>query len=296
MSITGVHNPSRPPSARVDGWSTLVGQTLMHWSHLIQRSRNSDSSTEPGGRIAFLLNAVGLTAADNRRNGYASTPATAVNNTRRRLTAGQATSVSGTWLMTGRLNSLPSFGKYFFGGMNRNRNASSGQSSMQLKQTKHSLLRSAACGSDAPSQWLTHRSQSVQRVRSRSIRHQANRDNTPRNAPSGQSTRQKNRGMTRFIPTRPSITRPTNQAPKKIRCSGLPGENENACNQFAPSPRVSSVWLAWSTPRSTAGATAAVNVRYMIQIGSSNPICNAPNAANTRNMIRMMYFRPKIGR
>jgi len=35
--------------------------------------------------------------------------------------------------------------------------ASSGQSSMQLKQTKHSLLRSWVCGSEAPSQLLRQR-------------------------------------------------------------------------------------------------------------------------------------------
>ena len=29
-SMTGVHNPSRPPSARVEGCRTLVGQTLIH--------------------------------------------------------------------------------------------------------------------------------------------------------------------------------------------------------------------------------------------------------------------------
>ena len=40
-SITGVQSPSSPPSNRVEGCSTLVGQTLMHWSHLMQRSRNS---------------------------------------------------------------------------------------------------------------------------------------------------------------------------------------------------------------------------------------------------------------
>src|SRR5690242_11116606 len=51
--ITGVHSPSRPPSDKVDGWSTFVGQTRMHWSHLMHRSRNSLSSTDPGGRIAF---------------------------------------------------------------------------------------------------------------------------------------------------------------------------------------------------------------------------------------------------
>src|ERR1051326_285003 len=202
MSITGVHKPSSPPCSSVEGWRTLVGQTLMHWSHLMQRSRNSLSSTEPGGRIAFLLNPRGFTDADNRRNGYASTPTTPVNNNRRRLRSGHVTSVSGILLITGLPNSLPSTGFCFFSGNRRNESASSGQSSMQLKHTKHSLLRKAAWGSDAPSQCVTHRLQSVQRVRSRSIRHSENRDSQPRNAPSGHNTRQKNRGITRFIPTR----------------------------------------------------------------------------------------------
>ena len=30
-----------------------MGQTRMHWSHLMQRRRNSSSATEPGGRIAL---------------------------------------------------------------------------------------------------------------------------------------------------------------------------------------------------------------------------------------------------
>ena len=88
---------------------------------------------------------------------------------------------------------------------------------MQLKQTKHSLLRRAAWGSEAPSQWRRHRLQSVHLVRSRSMRQKAKRDSTPRNAPSGHSTRQKKRGMTRFMPTSATSASPTNQAPANIR-------------------------------------------------------------------------------
>ena len=65
---------------------------------------------------------------------------------------------------------------------------------MQLRQTKHSLLRRSPCGSDAPSQLFRQRSQSVQRTGSRSIRQSENRLKIPSNAPSGQTTRQKNRG------------------------------------------------------------------------------------------------------
>jgi hypothetical protein len=67
--ITGVHSPSKPPSARVEGCRTLVGHTLMHWSHLMHRSRNSLSSTLPGGRMVFSLNPRSFTAAESRTNG-----------------------------------------------------------------------------------------------------------------------------------------------------------------------------------------------------------------------------------
>ena len=46
--MIGVQSPSRPAS-NIAGWRTLVGQTRMHWSHLMQRRRNSSSATEPGG-------------------------------------------------------------------------------------------------------------------------------------------------------------------------------------------------------------------------------------------------------
>src|SRR4051795_3112875 len=52
--MIGVQSPSTPASKRL-GWRTFVGQTRMHWSHLMQRRRNSSSATEPGGRITALL-------------------------------------------------------------------------------------------------------------------------------------------------------------------------------------------------------------------------------------------------
>ena len=99
------------------------------------------------------------------------------------------------------------------GGMNLNESASSGQSSMQLKHTKHSLLRNCVCGSDAPSQFFRHRSQSTHLAVSRSMRQRDTVDSVPRNAPSGQSTRQKKRGMTTFMPTRNSSMNPMAHAP-----------------------------------------------------------------------------------
>src|SRR6185312_5119113 len=52
--MIGVQSPSIPASNRL-GWSTFVGQTRMHWSHLMQRRRNSSSATDPGGRITARL-------------------------------------------------------------------------------------------------------------------------------------------------------------------------------------------------------------------------------------------------
>src|SRR5262249_60112527 len=95
--ITGVQRPSRPPSLKVDGCSTLVGQTRMHWSHLMQRSRNSLSSTEPGGRIALAEKPRRLTAAERRRNGNIKTPATPAKNQRRGRTSGGSRTVASTF-------------------------------------------------------------------------------------------------------------------------------------------------------------------------------------------------------
>jgi len=49
---TGVHSPSTPPSNHA-GWITFVGHTRPHCAHFRQRSRNSSSSTAPGGRITL---------------------------------------------------------------------------------------------------------------------------------------------------------------------------------------------------------------------------------------------------
>ena len=97
-------------------------------------------------------------------------------------------------------------------GRKRNDRASCGQSSMQFRQTKHSLLRRSACGSDAPSQLLRHRSQSVQRTGSRSIRQSANRLKIPSKRPSGQIARQKNRGIHQLATRKPMKIRPTTHA------------------------------------------------------------------------------------
>lgn len=52
--MTGVQSPSSSASNSAV-WSTLVGQTRMYWSHLMQRRRNSSPATDPGGLIAYRL-------------------------------------------------------------------------------------------------------------------------------------------------------------------------------------------------------------------------------------------------
>ena len=242
--MTGVHTPSSPDSARVAGCKTLVGQTLMHMSHLMQRSRNSGLGhgarwTDRLLREAALVDGVGKTqervgqhAGDGRQD-----PAAAGNGRDRLI------SVSGRFEKSFLPNNvaapaviLPTMRSLTGTGASLNDRASSGQSSMQLKQTKHSLLRRASCGSARPRSACRHRSQSVHLVTSRSMRQSEKRESTPSMAPRGHSTRQKNRGMTRFMPTRPMMSSPTNQAPAKTRWSGAPGDVERTTATSCPGP------------------------------------------------------------
>ncbi len=84
--MIGVHSPSSPASNKA-GCKTLVGQTRMHWSHLMQRRRNSSSATEPGGRITprwkFLR-----TPPDSRVMGKKNKPKSPERSSSRRPTAG----------------------------------------------------------------------------------------------------------------------------------------------------------------------------------------------------------------
>src|SRR5690242_14183020 len=102
--MTGVQSPSRPDCASVAGCRTFVGQTLMHWSHLMQRSRKSGSATEPGGRIAFDEKPRLFTAFEKRRNGNVRTPTTPAKTQRRRGRSGFLISTSGIFEMTFRPN------------------------------------------------------------------------------------------------------------------------------------------------------------------------------------------------
>src|SRR6516165_3435152 len=158
----------------------------------MQRRRNSSSATEPGGRITLRWKFL-RTPPESRVIGKKKSPNRPERISCRRPTAGLVTSLA-------------------LRGRNLNERASCGQSSMQFKQTKHSLLRKSPWGSDAPSQLLRQRSQSVQRTGSRSIRQRANRLKTPSKAPSGQSTRQKKRGIHQLAKSRPRKISPTIQA------------------------------------------------------------------------------------
>ena len=115
------------------------------------------------------------------------------------------------------------------------------------------------------------------------MRQNAKRDSTPSMAPSGQTTRQKNRGMIRFRPTRVTSISPTTQAPANTRGSTAPGA---LCKKSMPAGK------AASAP----GLSATANERTSRQIGSSRPICSEPNRARTRKMVSPMYFSWKIGR
>ena len=143
--------------------------------------------------------------------------------------------------------------------------ASSGQSSMQFMQEKHSLTRTAACGSAAPSQRARHMLQSVHLCTSRLMRTRENRENTPSSAPNGQSNRQKKRGTKTLAPTSTSMNRPIQNDPTKIRL-GTPGANLRLSihSGFVPGSE--------STVMSKMGATTVAVVRYIRQIGSSSPI------------------------
>ena len=84
--MIGVQSPSTPASNRL-GWRTLVGQTRMHWSHLMQRRRNSSSATEPGGRITARLKFL-RTPPESRAIGKKSRPKSPARTSSRRPTAG----------------------------------------------------------------------------------------------------------------------------------------------------------------------------------------------------------------
>ena len=77
---------------------------------------------------------------------------------------------------------------------------SSGQAFSQFMHMWHSSCRhfTPPCGLSAPWQCTRHRLQSVHLAWSFVIPKSAKRAKTPRNAPSGQSTRHQKRGMKRF--------------------------------------------------------------------------------------------------
>ena len=109
-------------------------------------------------------------------------------------------------------------------------------------------------------------------------------------APSGQSARQKKRGMTRFMPSRISIIQPISIEPRKSRTSLAPGWKSQPSETAGEcSCRVVTAW-------SQAGAKAAVALRWVRQMGSSQPICSEPKPASTSMKVRITYLVRKSGR
>src|SRR3954468_23830219 len=90
--MIGVQSPSTPASKRL-GCKTLVGQTRMHWSHLMQRRRNSSSATEPGGRMTARLKFF-LTPPESLAIGKKNRPKTPARTNCRRPTAGAVISLA----------------------------------------------------------------------------------------------------------------------------------------------------------------------------------------------------------
>src|SRR5271157_4089291 len=170
MFMTGVHMPSTPASSMA-GCNTLVGQTRMHWPHLTHRSRNSGSATEPGGRMTSFLKFFVISPLAREKE-KKKRPVSPAKITRRRLRSGAATSREE-------------------GGSMLKPSAPWGQSSRQLKQTRHSDLRRADCGSEAPWQRWRQSLQLSHFCSSRSIRQRETREKNPSVAPRGHRTRQK---------------------------------------------------------------------------------------------------------
>ncbi len=86
----GVHSPSIPASSRA-GWMTLVGQTRMHWPHLMQRVRKASSASAPGGRMRPALRP-GPARPPSLRAGAVISPAAAAAMKPRRERSGRGTS------------------------------------------------------------------------------------------------------------------------------------------------------------------------------------------------------------
>ena len=177
----GVQRPSSPASSSV-GWSELFGQTFMHSPQRMQRERNSDSSSEPGGRISRSWRLLPRPVLA-RMSGTAAAPAARPVTVRRRPRSGPATSCS---LRKKRNWRLPC-----------------GQESTQFMHMRHSDLRQGTppMGSSPPWQCsrqrlhLSHAAGSLCRPR------MDQRETKPRSAPSGQIARHQKR-VTRRLAAR----------------------------------------------------------------------------------------------
>ncbi len=83
---------------------------------------------------------------------------------------------------------------------------------------------------------------------------------------------------------------PTQKLPTKMRVS-TPGAKRSQSIRRTSTPASPRRPATAPTAMSLAGAKTTATARYIITIGSSRPICNAPSAAISRNTTSNAYFR-----
>ena len=171
---------------------------------------------------------------------------------------------------------MPTIRLWIGTGARRKLSASSGQSSMQLKQTKHSLLRSAACGIGGALA-VAQAEVAVGALGEVAV-----------DAPEGEARQHAQEGAQRA--EHPAEEAGDDQVHAHQRHQHQPhepgaGEHPRVGGPAARRRRKSRP--AGSTaPASTPGLTATANERTSRQMGSSRPICSEPNAASTRKIVR----------
>ena len=245
MSSTGVQSASKPPS-RPAGWSTFVGQIVEARVALEATGEerllgHRSGRTDEAALLALLQRAAG-TSQDSTARAVPPIAAIAARRapTRRRLRR-RARAAGGS-------------------GTDERRPGSPRRSSCRPCTR---LSRTVASGSAAPSQPLEQRLQPLQVPGSRWIRKSAKREKRPSSAPSGQSTRQKKRGTTRFRSSSAAKITPISHAPENAGRGG-------GVDARKPAAR---------SPTSTTGKTASVTDRVRSAIGSSRPIWSVPRSA-----------------
>ena len=249
----------------------------MHSPQRMQRERNSDSSSEPGGRSSRSWRPLPRPTLA-RMSGTAATPAAMPVSVLRRLRSGDATSFS---LRKKRKLRL-----------------CSGQLSTQFMHMRHSDLRHGAppIGSSPPWQFNSQRLQRLHFSESLWRPRMEKRDAAPSNAPSGQMERH-HRRVTRRLAARMSRNRTPSTRPW-AKCVWRKSRTV-ACNTLCsvvPVALMNAMWLCSrgvSTARTAklnAGTMARPTERTSRLKGSSQPMAMEPKNAATRPAIRTTYF------